>query len=230
MLKCPLCGTENSDLDVVCRSCKGFMQAKVDTLDLFSTAWGLLEQPRRTFRRIALAKSKNYVVLLSAALGVAIVYLYLWHWQLAVVIPSLVTLLGIGLLVGPPLGNLFIALCAAVVGFILRSRGINLTFRNVRAVLAYACLPVVASLLLVMPLEIAIFGSYFFDNNPPPMVINPLAYVGLIGLDAVAGLWSAVLMMLGFRYAAGTPWVWSIIASAIVVGGVAGLVMGLRPV
>jgi len=230
MLKCPVCGAENGDLDVVCRSCKSFMQAKVDTLDLFSTAWGLLEQPRRTFRRIALAKSKNYVILLSSAVGVVIVYLYLWHWHIAVQVPSLVTLLGVGLLVGPPLGNLFVALCAAVIGFILRVRGINLTFRNTRAVLAYACVPLVASLLLVMPLEIAIFGSYFFDNNPPPMVINPVAYIGLVGLDALAGLWSAVLLIVGIRSAAGAPLVWSIIASAVVVSALAGLVMGLRPV
>jgi|WetSurMetagenome_2_1015567.scaffolds.fasta_scaffold272603_1 hypothetical protein len=228
MLICPVCGVENGDLDVVCKSCKGFMQAKVDTLDLFSTVWGLLEQPRRTFRRIALAKSKNYVILLSAALGVAIVYLYFWYWQVAVHIPSLVTLLGIGLLVGPPLGNVFVALCGAVIGFILRARGINLTSRNTRAVLAYACVPLVASLLVVMPLEIAIFGSYFFDNNPPPMVINPVAYIGLVGLDALAGVWSVILLMLGLRYAAGTPWIVSIIATAVVVGAMAGLVMGLR--
>lgn len=230
MLKCPVCGAENSDLDVVCTSCKSFIQAKVDTLDLFSTVWGLLEQPRRTFRRIALAKSKNYVILLSAAFGVVIVYLYLWHWHLAVQIPSLVTLLGIGLLAGPPLGNLFVALCAVVIGLILRTRGINLKLRNTRAILAYACVPLVASLLLVMPLEIAIFGSYFFDNNPPPIVINPVAYIGLIGLDALAGLWSVVLLTLGLRSAAGASWVWSIIASAVVVGAVAVLVLGLRPV
>ena len=230
MLKCPVCGAENSDLDVVCKSCKGFIQAKVDTLDLFSTAWGLLEQPRRTFRRIALAKSKNYVILLSAAIGVVIVYLYLWHWHMAVLIPSLVTLLGIGLIVGPPLGNLFVALCAAAVGFILRVRGINLKFRNAFAILAYAGVPLIASLLLVMPLKIGIFGAYFFDINPPPIVINPVAYIGLIGLDALAGLWSVVLLVIGIKFAAGTPWVRSIIASAVVVGAATVLVMGLRPV
>ncbi len=230
MLKCPVCGADNSDLDVVCRSCKSFIQAKVDTLDLFSTAWGLLEQPRRTFRRIALAKSKNYVVPLSAGLGVVIVYLYLWHWHMAVQIPGLVTLLGIGLLVGPPLGNLFVALCAAAIGFILRIQGISIKFRNTFAILAYAGVPLVASLILVMPLEIAIFGAYFFDNNPPPIVINPVAYIGLIGLDALAGMWSVALLTMGLRFAAGAAWIWSIIASAVVVGAVAVLVLGLRPV
>ena len=110
MLKCPVCGTENGDLDTVCRSCKGFIQAKVDTLDLFSTAWGLMDQPRRTFRRIALAKTKNYVILLSAGIGIALVYLYFWHWHLAVRFPSLITLLGIGLLVVEFAGDEFFGL------------------------------------------------------------------------------------------------------------------------
>lgn len=228
MLKCPVCGAENGDLDVVCKSCKGFMQAKVDTLDLFSTVWGLLERPRRTFRRIALAKSKNYVIPLSAAFGMVMVYLYLWHWQAAVRIPSLLTLLGIGLLAGPPLGNLFVALCAVAVRFILRLGGVTLAFRNTFAVLAYAGVPLVSTLLLVFPLQVAIFGAYFFDNNPPPMVINPVAYIGLMGLDALAAAWSVVLLLLGLRFGAGARWVLSMVASAVVIGAVAVLVMGLR--
>jgi len=229
MLKCPVCGTENGDLDTVCRSCKGFIQAKVDTLDLFSTAWGLMDQPRRTFRRIAIAKTKNYVILLSAAIGIALVYLYFWHWHLAVRFPSLITLLGIGLLVGPPLGNLLIALCSVVVRFILRIKGVRISFRTGFALLSYAGVPVVASLIAVMPVEIAVFGMFFFDNNPPPMVINPGAYLGLLALDTLAGCWSIVLIVLGIRSAAGVSWVWSIIPALAVGALIALLVTGLRP-
>ncbi len=229
MLKCPVCGTENGDLETVCRSCKGFIQAKVDTLDLFSTVWGLMDQPSRTFRRIAIAKTKNYVIALSAGIGIALVYLYFWHWQMAVRMPSLVTLLGIGLLAGPPLGNLLIALGSVVIRFILRIRGVSLSFRSAFALLSYAGVPVVASLIAVMPVEIAVFGIFFFDNNPPPIVINPVAYIGLLGLDTLAGCWSIVWIVLGIRSATGASWVWSIIPALVVGALIALLVTGLRP-
>ena len=70
MIECRVCGAENGDLALTCGKCKSYLQAKVDTLDLFATAWGILESPARTFKRVVLAKRKNYVVLLSVFLGI----------------------------------------------------------------------------------------------------------------------------------------------------------------
>jgi hypothetical protein len=229
MLKCPVCGTENGDLELVCSSCKGFVQAKVDALDLFHTAWGLLETPRRTFRRIGLSRNKNYVIPLSAMFGVAVVFVYLWHWTMAVRIPSLVTLLGIGVLIGPPLGNLMIAVFANVARFILRFGGAALSFRNAFAIIAYAGIPIVATVVLVLPLELGIFGTYFFDINPPPIMLNPAAYIGLLGLNAVAVIWSVALCIVGLRSATDARWLWPIVAAVCIAGICTLLVIGIRP-
>jgi hypothetical protein len=225
MLKCPVCGTENNDLDIVCRSCKGFMQAKVDNLDLFSTIWGIFESPRKTFRRIAIARSKNYVVMLNAAFGMALVFTCFWHWQIALKIPSLLTIVGLGVLVGIPAGNLVVALAAFGVRALLRLGGTRIAYRNAFAVLAYAGVPVVLSLVLLFPLEIGIFGVYFFDNNPPPIVINPPAYIGLIGLDTLAGVWSVLLVVVGLGSVGGTKWWWNLSAAALVAGLIAVVVL-----
>ncbi len=218
MLKCPVCGTENNDLDIVCRSCKGFMQAKVDNLDLFSTIWGIFESPRKTFRRVAIARHKNYVIVLSAVFGMALVFTYFWHWQIALTIPSLPTIIGLGVLAGPFAGNLVIAIAALVVRTLLRLGGTHIVYRNARAVLAYAAVPVVLSFVLLFPLEIGIFGVYFFDNNPPPIVINPPAYFGLIGLDTLAGAWSMLLVVVGVGSVGATKWWWNLGAGALVAG------------
>jgi hypothetical protein len=229
MLKCPVCGTENSDLDVVCRSCKGFIQAKVDNLDLFSTIWGLLESPRKYFRRIALARNKNYGLLLSGAFGIALVYAFFWHIQIALRIPSLVTVVGFGVLIGPPAGILVVVLASTIVRMMLQVGGNGLSFRNTFAILAYACAPVVLSLVVLFPLSIGIFGIYFFDNNPSPMVINPLAYIGIIGLGSLATLWSLFLVIAGLRAASGSRWWWST-AAAVVASGVLAYLANLVPV
>lgn len=200
---CPVCGTENDDFAVVCVSCKGYIQAKVDTLDLFQTIWGLTESPGATFRRIALAGSKNYVLPLTFVFGIALVYALLWHANYGVREPQLTTLLGIGLLVGPVLGVILFIVLSRLLSAVSRITGRKITARNSFALFAYAATPIVLSLVIVFPLEIAVFGVYLFDNNPPPMVLNPIAFIVLAGLDLIAAVGSVVLLGIGIRVMAG---------------------------
>ena len=200
---CPVCGTENDDLAVVCSSCKGYIQAKVDTLDLFQTIWGLMESPSVTFRRIALAGSKNYIVPLTVLFGVALVYALLWNANYGVREPQLATILGLGILAGPVLGTVVFLVLSRFLAIVTPLGGRKVTSRNAFAMLAYAVVPVVLSLIIIFPIEIAVFGIYLFDTNPPPIVLNPLAYVVLIGLDGIAALWSVVLVWTGIRVMAG---------------------------
>lgn len=200
---CPVCGTENDDLTVVCSSCKGYIQAKVDTLDLFQTIWGLMESPSATFRRIALAGSKNYIVPLTVLFGVALVYALLWNGNYGVREPQLATILGLGILAGPVLGAVVFLVLSRFLSVVTPLGGRKVTPRNAFALLAYAVVPVVLSLIIIFPIEIAVFGIYLFDTNPPPIVLNPLAYVVLVGLDGIAALWSVVLVWTGIRVMAG---------------------------
>jgi len=195
MIACTVCGAQNDDFAVVCASCKSFLQTKVDNLNLFETLWALMESPRAAFRRIALARNKNYVILLGSLLGIATVYAVIWLRTMGPQFPNLALLVGAGVLAGPPAGILLVLILSLVVhrtGRLLGGRG---TFRNVRAVVTYAAVPVVYSLVLVFPAEIALFGTYFFSNNPPPLVINPVAYVVLLALDGAAVLWSLALLV-----------------------------------
>jgi hypothetical protein len=203
MVKCPVCGAENDAFASVCTSCKAFVQAKVDNLDLFRTIWGLLESPRATFRRIGLAREKNYVYALSGLSGIAFVYAIMWYRNLGAKIPELTVLLGIGLAAGLVAGIILVFFFAWILMKLGRLVGGKASFRNMRAVTAYAFVPVVASLVCIFPLEVAIFGRYFFDANPPPMVINPVAYIVLLAFDAAAVFWSFVLLVIGTSVAAG---------------------------
>lgn len=196
---CPVCGAANDDLVIVCTSCKSFIQGKVDTIDLFHTIWGLVESPSATFRRIGLSGTKNYVLLLSALFGVACAYAYLWKTGAGAVFPGLATILGIGLAAGLVIGLLLGVGFALLYRLILPLAGGGVTFRNAFAVVAYAQVPVVISLILVFPLEIAVFGGYLFDYNPSPLVLNPAAFLILAGLDCVAVIWSYVLLGIGLQ-------------------------------
>lgn len=195
MITCSVCGTVNDDLSIVCTSCKGFLQGRVDALDLFATVWGLIESPRATLKRIVLARHKNFSVFLSSVFGICLIFDIAWYKNLASIFPSLLTLVGIAIVLGPIVGVFIIFLASMILRRVTNALGGKASRKNLFAVLAYATMPMALSLVFIIPLEIAIFGIDFFGSNPPPMIIKPLEYVLLIGLKSVAVLYALYLFI-----------------------------------
>lgn len=197
MTTCRVCGTSNDPLALTCSHCKGYLQAKVDALNLFETIWGIVESPGATLRRIVLARHKNYVLLLSALFGIALVYGIVWFRHAGNSIADPVLLGATGLILGPPVGLVLVGLFAVAMTRVSRMLGGKASLRNSHAVAAFATIPIVCSLVLVFPVELAVFGFDLFRSNPHPMVINPLAYTTLIGFNALAIAWSWWLVLEG---------------------------------
>jgi hypothetical protein len=59
--------------------------------------------------------------------------------------------------------------------------------------------PVLLSLILVLPIELLTFGMYMFTSNPHPAVIKPVSYYVLVGFDVLLGAWALILAVLGTR-------------------------------
>ena len=203
MIKCSICATENDDFATICSSCRGYIQSKVDNLNLFETIWKLIESPREAFRRIVLSNHKNYIFLLSGLIGMALAYTIFWYKTLGEQFASLLTLVGTGFLLGMPLGIVFVLLVSTVLQRTARLFGGKVNLKNTYALVTYACMPIVLSLVFVFPIEIAIFGQDFFGRNPPPMVISPVIYLVLIGLDVLTVAWSWFLLVEGMIVANG---------------------------
>jgi hypothetical protein len=228
MIACTVCGTQNDEFAVVCVSCKSFLQMKVDNLNLFETLWSLMETPRVAFRRIALARHKNYVIFLSSLLGIAIVYSVFWFKNLGSRFPDFALLMGAGLVLGPFVGVLFTFLFSLLVHRVGRLLGGTGSYRNVRAATVYASVPIIYSLVLVFPIEIAVFGPYFFSDNPPPLVINPVAYIALLGFDGAAIFWSLALLTEGIVVVNGFSRRKAFVLAAIMVTLTSLAIYGLR--
>ncbi len=228
MIRCSVCGEENDDLSVVCVRCRSYLQSKVDTLDLFQTIWSLIESPRSAFRRIVLSRHKNYSIFLSCLLGIALAYMVAWLRNAGHLFTNMFALLAAGLVAGPFLGLLFVPLFSVMMVWLGKVLGGKAGFRNMFGVVAYASVPVVLSLVFVFPIEVAIFGGYLFDNNPPPLVINPVVYVTLLGLDTLAVLWSWLLVVEGAIIAHGFTRGRALLLTAILVALTAGAVWVLR--
>ena len=203
MLKCEVCGTENDDLALKCSGCRGFLQAKVEVLDLFPTLWGLIERPRATFQRIVRARRKNFIFGLAALLGISVVFLVMWARQSGTGYRSLAELVGAAIALGIPAGILLVFLLGVGgerLSLMLGGRG---GAKNFAAVASYAAFPLLCSLVLVLPAELAIFGMYLFDRNPDPMALKPEVYVALLGFDVLSALWAVTLLHIGLSEASG---------------------------
>lgn len=197
MRTCPTCGTNNDDYAVVCSNCKGFLQNRVPNLDLFDTAWGILHAPTKTFRRIALAEHKNYVIALFCLFGVAVSFSAFWYFKIGEHFDTLLGVIIAALLGGPPLGLALWLLLTGLYWGVAKMFGVPASFRNAYSVLAYSFLPIILTLPIVLPIELLTFGMYLFTSNPSPYVIKPVSFVVLAGFDAVMSIWTIVLVTAG---------------------------------
>jgi hypothetical protein len=201
MITCGVCGAQNDDYAVICVSCKAYLQAKVEGLDLFATIWGLIESPTATFRRIVLSKRKNFVALLAAVAGIAVVFGVIWFFRMGTRFTGLMSLMGFGMIGGPIAGIVTMLAASTFVQVAARIAGGKGKFRDTLATTTYASFPVGFSVFFIFPLLIANFGMYLFDQNPSPMVIKPVVYSLLLLFNIAALLWALGLTMIGLAVA-----------------------------
>ena len=95
---------QNGELAVLCSSCKSYLQSKVDNLNLFETIWQLIETPGVAFKKILLARHKNYVILLSSLAGISMAFALFWMLHFGNRFENVVVLASAGALAGVPLG------------------------------------------------------------------------------------------------------------------------------
>jgi hypothetical protein len=220
----------NDDLSVVCRKCRSYIQAKVDTIDLFAAIWGLMEHPRRTFKKIVLARQKNFVIILSMAFGIALILVAFRFFMAGRWMTNVASLLGVGFLAGPLAGILVAWVATAGAMWTSRRLGGTASMRNLRSVFAYSVVPIILALIFVFPIEFGVFGKYLFDQNPPPAVIDPILYYALLAFHVVAVAWTFVLFAIGAAVANCFVWWKGVVTSAtvlVLVVGVAAIVRGL---
>jgi hypothetical protein len=199
MIVCPVCQTDNHHLAIVCVSCGSYIQSKIDTLDLFATAWQLIESPKKAFHRIAMASHKNYILFLAGGAGIAFAFTVLWVQKIGDGNIPYVNILIAGFAVGPLLGVINLLLLALLQKLIARIFRIETKYKNALAIIAYAHVPIVLSVIFILPIEILTFGKYFFSTNPSPLTLKPFSYILLLGLDGGCFLWSLMLYSQGIR-------------------------------
>lgn len=181
---CPVCGHEANWMQLHCPSCGAALRDRVPTLQLFATIWQLFVDARGAMMRISRSEQKNYVYLLFPLEGPVLATCALWvaHAGDGPLDYGSIALLQwgggflIGLLFGPVL-----ALVASKLAGARRS-----AYRLWAALAAYGMLPLALATVIVLPLQMAVFGRELFSTNPWPFSYDPASFWVLAALAAVA--------------------------------------------
>lgn len=201
MIVCPVCQHPNDEFSITCSSCSSYIQDRVPNLDLFTTVWLMVESPRDAFKKVIIAEHKNFVLFLSLFLGLAAVFGVMWAAQLGMMFDNLLPLLlygtTVGLLAGIPL---FFIIAAALHGVAKVLKG-SAPFSVTYGVAGWSLVPVMFSVVFILPLELGTLGLLLFSVNPSAYEVKPLVTMVLLGLDGALVLWSVLLAAKGIALA-----------------------------
>lgn len=211
MIVCPICQTMNHHLSVFCSSCGGFIQNKIENINLFETIWKLIESPRQAFRTIALAKHKNYMFVLAGFAGIGFVFTLFWFFHVGEITNQLFFIIVAGFLLGLPIGIVVVTLFSTILAIVLRLYRISFSFKNVFALVSYSLIPIVFTVLFVLPIELLTFGRFVFTASPTPYTLKPVSAILLFSLDAMCTLWTFGLAIIGIKVLGDIRWSRSIL-------------------
>jgi hypothetical protein len=199
MLQCPACAFENDEFATICSKCRAFIQNRVPNLNFFDTSWGILESPFKTFRLIGIAEHKNYSGFLICCFGIAVSFTAAWFLKIGVFFETLLDLIPFMFGVGVILGGVFAVILPVIHYKTTKVRGAEARIGQSYGVLAYSFIPILLSLILILPIELLTFGMYMFTSNPHPAVIKPVSYYVLLGCDTLLATWTVALVFVGTR-------------------------------
>lgn len=199
-IPCLSCGESTFILHIRCRHCGASVRDRIAVLHLFSTLWGVVEAPMQTALRVGRSERKNYTYLLYALTGPVFLAILFFVARVGYSDVQFVYLLVALAFAGPVLGLVLLSL-AALLQRVLFSVvfGIRLTYRLSAAWLAWSVSPLMWISVFILPLQVAIFGSLLFSDNPAPWEVMPFPFWAFAVPTLLALLWSMLLLPLAFR-------------------------------
>lgn len=190
--ECPGCGYENDLFRSNCTECGFLLRDKVPNIDLWSTFWNIFYSPGETFRRIIWSEHKNFL-----AVFIFFFSLKIYFDQIILNRTVFKGNASFGLL-----NLIFIILAVSVFAIIISvlfTKMSALVKTNTRwkdnfAVIVYSQLPLIISVLVILPSAYALFGKYLVSTNPFAYELKPLTAYFFLFLEAVCILWSFWLL------------------------------------
>lgn len=199
MITCPICQTQNDHLTSICLECGGYLQTKVDNINLFETLWALIEHPSKAFKKVAMAKHKNYIVLMAFLSGMDLCFLLLRYWNVYDRLEDTKIFLLTGVGGGILFGIIFITILSIFVVSLTKIFKVKTIFRNAWSVVSFSFVPLIYALIFLMPAKLVAFGVNYFSTNPSPETLNQFVYYLLLIIEGSMIFWAVVLFVIAVK-------------------------------
>lgn len=193
---CNNCKTENPFYNLNCNKCNAFLRSKIVNIDLWDTLWKILESPIKTCEQIIQADHKNFVttILILVGIKIGIGFLTISN-ALFLFDTEIENSFGFIILVAVCfISSLIIISSLATV--VNKLFGLTNRFKDNLALYSYSFLPIVLTLFVLTPIQIALYGTYWFTFNPSPLFIKPTATTVLILIESLFLIWSFFLIII----------------------------------
>lgn len=195
IIVCKNCGSENPFYALICSKCKAYLRTRIPNIDLWFTIWKIIESPVEAIKNIIYAEHKNFTIflLIFSAIKIAIN---------SFIINNAIKLKNI------QNGNIFNVILFTsvfiIITFIVAVFFIYLInnlfhiknrIKDNFSIYTYSFIPIIFALIILTPVEYALFGHYWFTFNPSPFIIKTMESYILIVIEAIFLLWSLILFV-----------------------------------
>lgn len=200
MIICPVCNTLNHHLSFTCNRCGGYIQTKIENIDLFHSLWQLIEHPSKAFKQIAISKHKNYIFFLTSLFGMSFLFLLFEYINIGRIIDRgvLIALIGVG--GGLVLGFFFLTILTWItLGFSKLFKSPPTKFWNLYSVITYSTVPIIYIFILLLPIKLLTFGIILYTSNPSPVLVNASVYYIVSILEVLLLGWFTCLFTVACR-------------------------------
>ncbi len=194
---CENCGKENAFHNLTCSGCGAYLRNRVVNINFWEMTWELFGSPAEGFRKVIFAEHKNFIIMLTILIALKFYFFSLSFKNLFISPPEpgyfyYNLLISYGYF-------LVILLFTAFISFkLLKLLKLQTLYKNIYSILIYSFIPIFLGLIILTPLEFAIFGRHWFIHNPGPFEINPVKAWALMGTELLMILWTLFLLIKGF--------------------------------
>ncbi|HMU42129.1 MAG TPA: hypothetical protein PKA80_02410 [Ignavibacteriaceae bacterium] len=199
IVTCKICKKENPFYNLRCDECKGFLRDKVPNIDFWSAVLNLIDSPSVAFKTIVFSEHKNFVFPLTFFFTSKMILLMLFissfalHNSEAAINHFLIFTLIVFISV---IATLYFFSWA--IKYILYKYRVETRTKDNFSILVYSLVGYVFSLIILLPIELILFGSTLIQNSPSPFLLKPIPAYAMLIFESLFILWSFWLMNRGF--------------------------------
>jgi len=198
-ITCENCNSENDFFNLNCKSCGSLLRDKFPNIDLFSTIWHLIETPTNALKKIIFAEHKNYLTFIAVLLILKLIFTSFFLQSVFIEPINYQNYLSLNYGIGFAAFLIPILLFPLLIKSALLNQSIRTRYKDNIAVLVYSHMPLILFLVIMLPIEFALFGKYWLFSNPSPFMIKATAAYAFSFMEILIFIWSFLLLGISLK-------------------------------